>query len=105
DQRGRPMGTALLEDPVAAVRSLPDREVLTEESDSLDRPLVQLAGEGHRIPVAAHQFAHGCTGAHAGERLVQLFGQHASFSSAKDGDRAAGAVNADPLAGLDVTGG
>ena len=45
-------------------------EVFAEDTDGTGGSGVQLSGYGDRMPVAAHQFAHRCAGAHTCEPFV-----------------------------------
>jgi hypothetical protein len=128
DERRGPVGTVLLDDAVAAVRRLPQGEVLSQQPDLLDRPLIQLADERHGVPVAAQEVAHRRTRADPGERPVHLLGQHRPrllrpvpaaarredervpaptppTPLLQDRHRSVAAVHAEARAGLDVPGG
>src|SRR5262249_37266493 len=73
---GASMGTVQVHEPKGPTAVLVEHEVFAQKSDLLHGRLIELAGRGDRLPVAAHELAHGGTCRGLVQPLVLVRSQH-----------------------------
>ena len=79
-ERGAAVRAAFVGDPVRAVGQLEHGEVLAQQSRPLDRELVELANERHRVPVVAQHVAHRRARPDPGQLVVLLLASSCGLS-------------------------
>ena len=68
---GASMGAVAMQQPQPA-RAVAEQDKVFTQNAEAKRPLAQIGAACHRLPITAHEFAHGRTGADMGERGVAI---------------------------------